>query len=177
MPLHRDISPLHRLVVIVARGHITAEEIAATKRQIVEGRSQLNREQVQQVADLLRGAPGDPSRGPVAFVIDPERIDFPHISRTSPRTNGLSSCSAACTKPGPGSIASDRGYLIAEPVERAGDRRAAYHHKIIRARGSAGSGSPRTGLFRSRASSDAYPLQVRPTATRVFSMCRLTCSS
>jgi hypothetical protein len=93
MPLHMDISPLHRLVVIVARGHITAEEIAATKRQIVEGnvreyakiidvsqgRSELTREQVQQVADLLRGAPGDPSRGPVAFVIDPERIDFPHI--------------------------------------------------------------------------------------------------
>ena len=93
MPLHMDISPLHRLVVIVARGHITAEEIAAIKRKIVEsnvreyakiidvsqGRSQLTREQVQHVADLLRGAPGDSARGPVAFVIDPERIDFPHI--------------------------------------------------------------------------------------------------
>lgn len=28
MPLHMDIAPLHRLVVIVARGHISAEEIA-----------------------------------------------------------------------------------------------------------------------------------------------------
>ena len=34
-----------------------------------------------------------------------------------------------------------------------------------------------TGLFRSRASSDACPLQVRSTAARVFSMCRLTCSA
>jgi hypothetical protein len=36
MPLHMDISPLHRLVVIVARGHTAAEEIAATTRQLVE---------------------------------------------------------------------------------------------------------------------------------------------
>jgi hypothetical protein len=32
MPLHMDISPLHRLVVIVARGHITAEEISDNTR-------------------------------------------------------------------------------------------------------------------------------------------------
>ena len=36
MPVHMDVSPLHRLVVIVARGHIAAEEIAATTRQLVE---------------------------------------------------------------------------------------------------------------------------------------------
>lgn len=93
MPVHMDISPLHRLVVIVARGHITAEEIAAIKRQIIEAnvrtygkiidvsqsRAELTREQVRQVADLMRGAPDETSRGPVAFVIDPERIDFAHI--------------------------------------------------------------------------------------------------
>lgn len=93
MSLHMDVSPLHRLVVIVARGHITAEEIAAVKQQIADAnaraygkiidvsqaRSELTREQVQRVADLLRGTPEEASRGPVAFVIDPERIDFPHI--------------------------------------------------------------------------------------------------
>lgn len=93
MPLHVDISPLHRLVIIVARGHITAEEIAAVKQQIIDanartygkiidvsqGRSELTREQVQKVADLLRGAPDEASRGPVAFVVDPGRIDFPHM--------------------------------------------------------------------------------------------------
>ena len=93
MPLHVDMSPLHRLVVIVARGQITAEEIAAVKRQIIEadvrayakiidvsqGRSELTREQVQKIADLMRGSPGETSRGPVAFVIDPERIGFPNM--------------------------------------------------------------------------------------------------
>lgn len=93
MPVHLDISPLHRLVVIVARGHITAEEIAGIKLQIIEAsvrtygkiidvsqsRTELTREQVRQVADLMRGAPDETSRGPVAFVIDPERIDFAHM--------------------------------------------------------------------------------------------------
>jgi hypothetical protein len=93
MALHVDISPLHRLVVIVARGQITAEEIAGAKRQIVEaevrayakiidvsqGRSDLTREQVQKVADMARGSPAEATRGPVAFVIDPHRIDFAHI--------------------------------------------------------------------------------------------------
>jgi hypothetical protein len=93
MPLHMDISPLHRLVVIVARGHITAEEIAANTRRLVEAnvpgyakiidvsqaKSELTREQVQKVADLLRGPPGDTSRGPVAFVINPDRIGFANV--------------------------------------------------------------------------------------------------
>lgn len=93
MPLHMDISPLHRLVIIVARGHITVEEITAVKQRIADanaraygkiidvsqGRSELTREQVQKVADLLRGTPEEASRGPVAFVVDPGRIDFPHV--------------------------------------------------------------------------------------------------
>ena len=93
-------------MVIVARGHIAAEEIAATTRQLVEANvpayakiidvsqatSELTREQVQKVADLLRGAPGDTSRGPVAFVINPDRVGFAvrrrisaSISAPSPR--------------------------------------------------------------------------------------------
>ena len=93
MPVHMDISPLHRLVVIVARGHITAEEMAAIKQQLAEAtvpasakiidvsqaRSELTREQVQKIADLTRGAPGEGSRGPVAFVINPERIGFANV--------------------------------------------------------------------------------------------------
>lgn len=119
MPLHMDISPLHRLVVIVARGHITAEEIADNTRRLVEAKvpgyakiidvsqakSDLTRNQVQKVADLLRGAPGDASRGPVAFVLSiPTGSASPTCSPTLPRANGPSSCSAACTRPGRGSI-------------------------------------------------------------------------
>jgi hypothetical protein len=88
-----DISPLHRLVVIVARGHITAEEISANTKALVEAKvpgyakiidvsqakSELMREQVQKVADLLRGPADDTSRGPVAFVINPDRIGFANV--------------------------------------------------------------------------------------------------
>jgi hypothetical protein len=93
MPLHMDISPLHRLAVIVARGHVTAEDIAAIKHQIADakarafakiidvsqGKSELTFEQVRKVADLLNGASGEAQRGPVAFVIDPNRVDFPSM--------------------------------------------------------------------------------------------------
>jgi hypothetical protein len=93
MPLHVDISPLDRLVVIVARGQIAAEEIGAVKRQIFEanvqayakiidvsqGRSDLTREQIQKVADIMHGPTDGTARGPVAFVIDPLRIGFPNM--------------------------------------------------------------------------------------------------
>ena len=93
MPLQMDISPLHRLVVIVARGQITPEEIADNTRRLLEAnvpayakiidvsqaKSELTREQVQKVADLLRGAPDDTSRGPVVFVINPARVGFANV--------------------------------------------------------------------------------------------------
>src|SRR4029450_8400085 len=76
------------------------EEMAAIKRQLAEAnvpayakiidvsqaRSELTREQVQKVADLTRGAPGEGSRGPVAFVINPERIGFANVF--ADRTHG-----------------------------------------------------------------------------------------
>jgi hypothetical protein len=46
---------------------------------VSQATSELTREQVQKVADLLRGAPGDTSRGPVAFVINPDRIGFANV--------------------------------------------------------------------------------------------------
>jgi len=93
MPVRIDISPLHRMVVIVARGNIAAEEIGATARQLIDAKvaayakiidvsqatSELTREQVQKISDLLRGAPDDTSRGPVAFVINPDRIGFADV--------------------------------------------------------------------------------------------------
>jgi hypothetical protein len=93
MPLRMDISPLNRLVIIVARGDITADEIAANTKALVaanvpgyakiidvsQAKSDLTREQVDKVASLLRGPPGDTSRGPVAFVINPEREGFANV--------------------------------------------------------------------------------------------------
>ncbi len=88
MPIHMDIVPIDRLVVIVARGHATGEEIAATARELHEAnvpgyakildvsgsKSELTPEQVDRVAALFRG--DGPNRGPVAFVINPDRRGF-----------------------------------------------------------------------------------------------------
>ena len=90
MPIYMDISRIDRRVVITAHGHITAEEIAANTKELIEAnvphfgkiidvtlsKSDLTKEQVERIAALLRGQPGDRSRGPVAFVIDPKREGF-----------------------------------------------------------------------------------------------------
>lgn len=90
MPIHMDILPMNRLVVIVARDYITAEEIADTARRLMAAdvpgyakivdvaasRSDLTREQVERIAALLRGDAADRTRGPVAFVVNPERKGF-----------------------------------------------------------------------------------------------------
>jgi hypothetical protein len=36
MPIYMDVSRMNRLVVIVAKGHVTAEEVAANTRALVE---------------------------------------------------------------------------------------------------------------------------------------------
>lgn len=90
MPIYMDILRIERLVVIVARGHVTAEEIAENTKSLIAAdvpgfakiidvtgsASDLTREQVQRVADLLRGGPDSPLRGPVAFVVNPARKGF-----------------------------------------------------------------------------------------------------
>jgi hypothetical protein len=90
MPLYIEISRLHRTLTIVARGRISPEEIRGTAQQLAEANvrsfakivevagatTEWTPEQVQRVAQLLRGASSE-KRGPVAFIIDPERAAFP----------------------------------------------------------------------------------------------------
>jgi hypothetical protein len=90
MTIRMDIFPMDRLVLIVARGHVTAEEIADNTKKLVVANvtgyakiidvtgsnSDLTREQVERVAALLRGDPTDTKRGAVAFVVDPFRRGF-----------------------------------------------------------------------------------------------------
>jgi hypothetical protein len=85
-----DIIHIERLVVIVARGHVTAEEIAANANTLVDAdvpgyakiidvagsASDLSRDQIESIAALLRNGPDSPSRGPVAFVVNPSRQGF-----------------------------------------------------------------------------------------------------
>ncbi|WP_428671953.1 hypothetical protein [Reyranella sp.] len=90
MPIHMDILPIERLVVIIARGQVTAEEMAENTRKLVAANvptyakiidvtgshSDLTPEQVERVAAMLRGDPTAKTRGPVAFVVDPRRRGF-----------------------------------------------------------------------------------------------------
>ena len=85
-----DIMRIERLVVIVARGNVTADEIGENTQALVAANvpgfakiidvagsaSTLTREQVERIAALLRGGPDSPSRGAVAFVVNPARKGF-----------------------------------------------------------------------------------------------------
>jgi hypothetical protein len=84
MPIQMDISRLHRLVMIVARGAVSAEEIRRKTDELagadvvhfgkivdVSGVSSVfTKGQVRRIAAALRKTPG--SQGPVAFVVNPE---------------------------------------------------------------------------------------------------------
>ena len=90
MPIYMDILRIERLVVIVARGHVTTDEIAENTKTLIAANvpgfskiidvagsaSDLTREQLQRIADLLRGGQDSHSRGPVAFVVNPARQGF-----------------------------------------------------------------------------------------------------
>jgi len=89
MPIYLEISRLHRLVTIVARGKISPDEIRSVAQQLFDSRvpefaklvdvswatTEFTQQQVENIAALLRGGP-DPRRGPVAFLIDPSRGEF-----------------------------------------------------------------------------------------------------
>ena len=90
MPIYMDIVPLDRVVVIVARGQVSADEIAENAKKLVEANvpgyakiidvtgaaSDLTKEQVTGMAAMLRSGRDAVARGPVAFVVDPARTAF-----------------------------------------------------------------------------------------------------
>jgi hypothetical protein len=90
MPVYMEISRLHRTVTIVARGTISPDEVRGVAQQLAEANvrsfakivevagatTEWSPEQVTRVAQLLRGASSE-KRGPVAFIIDPNRDGFP----------------------------------------------------------------------------------------------------
>ena len=90
MPVYMEISRLHRTVTIVARGTIGPDEIRGVAQQLADANvrpfakivevagatTEWTPEQVARVAQMLRGASAE-KRGPVAFIIDPERTAFP----------------------------------------------------------------------------------------------------
>ena len=82
MPIHLEISRLNRLLVIVARGQVTPDDVRDLVKQMVDndvrhfskiidvsGSSiEMSREQVEAMAVMLRAEKGAATRGPIAFV-------------------------------------------------------------------------------------------------------------
>lgn len=90
MPIHLDISHLDRIVIAVVIGDATADDVAGLARQFAESGSMHYRKIVDTaagilaideagvvaVAAFLRADPLADSRGPLAFVVNPNRPDF-----------------------------------------------------------------------------------------------------
>ena len=101
MPIHLEISRLNRLLVIVARGQVTPDEVRDLVRQMVDndvrhfskiidvsGSSiDMGREQVEAMAVALRAEKGAAARGPIAFVIHPEREGFAGLFADATRSD------------------------------------------------------------------------------------------
>jgi len=87
MPIHVRISHHDRLVVAVAHGTLTAEELMNAVRESVEqgalhyrkiidvaaANSDADMERLKQLLVLARNSPQAAQRGPVAFVVDERR--------------------------------------------------------------------------------------------------------
>jgi hypothetical protein len=93
MPLHMDIVPIQRLVVIVAHGEVTADDLANNVKELIAANVAhfakiidvstshwvLTQEQIDQIAKTLRGDPHSDVRGPVAFIVRPEDEGFAQV--------------------------------------------------------------------------------------------------
>ena len=89
MPIYLEISRLHRTVTIVARGQLMPDEIMGAAKQLFDAQvpqfaklvdvagasAEVSPEQVQRIAALLRGG-ADVKRGPVAFLVNPDKGEF-----------------------------------------------------------------------------------------------------
>ncbi len=92
MPLHMDIVPIQRLVVIVAHGEVTSDDLANNVKELIAANVAhfakiidvstshwvLTQEQIDAIAETLRGDPHSDMRGPVAFIVRPEDEGFAH---------------------------------------------------------------------------------------------------
>jgi hypothetical protein len=90
MPIHIRVSHHDRLVVAVAHGTVTADDIQSAVRQhwetgavhyrklvdVAAANSDVDMERIKAILMFARAAPNAAQRGPVAFVIDGKRGDL-----------------------------------------------------------------------------------------------------
>jgi hypothetical protein len=89
VPIYMEISRLHRTVTIVARGKMSPDEVLGAAQRLLDAHvpefaklidvagatSEVSPEQIQRIAAMLRGSPGE-KRGPVAFLVEATRGEF-----------------------------------------------------------------------------------------------------
>ena len=91
MPIYLDISRIDRRAVVTAHGNITPADLADLAKKMAEekvhhfgkiidvtlAKYDLTTDQIESIGALLRGQAGGKSRGPLAFVTDPQHESFP----------------------------------------------------------------------------------------------------
>ena len=114
-PVYVEISPLHRLVTIVARGKLTSDEIRSSAQKLSEARVRrfakivevagahldLEPADIAQLAQTLRATRTVPDRSPLSS--PPTEVPSLVNSPRPPHMKGRSMCFIACMRRVPGS--------------------------------------------------------------------------
>jgi hypothetical protein len=93
MPIHIDVFHPNRIVVIVARGTITPEDVTETVRAFIEkgavhyrkiidvsmASADMDMERLKAIANLIRSGARAQTRGPLAFVVDKGGNEWAHV--------------------------------------------------------------------------------------------------
>ncbi|HYI07158.1 MAG TPA: hypothetical protein VD858_19885 [Reyranella sp.] len=100
MPIYMEISPLHRLVTIVARGTVSGEEVRGTAQKLADARVRRFAKIVEVASGTFSFEPADvlalaqtlradaDGRGPIAFVVRDMNQPFPRMFATQTAYEG-----------------------------------------------------------------------------------------
>jgi hypothetical protein len=100
MPIYMEISPLHRLVTIVARGTVSGDEVRGTAQKLAEARVRRFAKIVEVASGTFTFEPADivglaqtlradaDGRGPIAFVVRDMNQPFPRMFATQTAHEG-----------------------------------------------------------------------------------------
>jgi hypothetical protein len=100
MPIYMEISPLHRLVTIVARGTVSGDEVRGTAQKLAEAKVRRFAKIVEVASATFEFQPPDvlalaqtmradaDGRGPIAFVVRDMNQPFPRMFATQTAHEG-----------------------------------------------------------------------------------------
>ena len=100
MPIYMEISPLHRLVTIVARGTVSGDEVRGTAQKLADARVRRFAKIVEVASASFEFQPSDivalaqtlradaDGRGPIAFVVRDMNQPFPRMFATQTAHEG-----------------------------------------------------------------------------------------